>query len=48
MQCKHPDVQLLTRLVYNPSQEQIDLGTDRDEKITEPVCQSCGEVVYDN
>ena len=42
-ECKHENCVVETEWEYNPTQQQIDEGTDHDEKVKYLICEDCGK-----
>lgn len=42
-ECKHENCVIETEWEYNPTQQQIDEGTDHDEEVRYLVCKDCGK-----
>lgn len=42
-ECEHENCVVETEWEYNPTQQQIDEGTDHDEKVKYLICEDCGK-----
>lgn len=42
-ECEHENCVVETEWEYNPTQQQIDEGTDYDEKVKYLICEDCGK-----
>ena len=47
-ECKHENCVVETEWEYNPTQQQIDEGTDHDERVDYVVCESCGKILNES
>lgn len=45
--CQHLNTDTQTYITYWPTQEQIDMGTDRDEEVEVTICLDCREQIDD-
>ena len=44
-ECEHENCVVETEWEYNPTQQQIDEGTDHDERVDYGVCESWGKIL---
>lgn len=42
-ECEHENCVVETEWEYTPTQQQIDEGTDHDEKVKYLICEDCGK-----